>query len=357
MPRCLLGLLLLFGMAGAAAAQGSAQGSAQGAAPGAASPTLEAVKQRGMLRCGVFGQLPGFSAPDPDGAMRGLDADFCRAVAAAVLGDAERVTYVTAPSVEASLEGLEAGRVDVLSSNLTATASRNAGRNLSPIGVLLYDGQAVLVRADADVANFAQLDGKRICVAAADIDNSQAVLANAAARAGITLRMVETRQSGPALLDGFKAGDCEGVTADAAALATLRATDLPDPAAATLLPERLSREPLTPFVRGGDDRWRQIVAWTLHALVAAEELEVTSAGLEAALHSGNAEIRYLLGLDRGLGQRLGLADTWALQAIRQVGNYGEIFERNLGEGSPIGLDRGLSDLWRRGGLMYPFPFR
>ncbi len=340
MRRCFLGLFLLCALAGTATAQ-----------------TLEAVRERATLRCGVFGQLPGFSAPDQDGTMRGLDADFCRAVAAAVLGDAEKVTFVTADSVEAGLAGLEAGRVDVLSSNLTATAMRDAGRNIVPTGVLLYDGQAVLVRADANIASFAQLDGKRICVAAATVDSSQAILRNAATRAGITVVPVVAPQGGPSLLDGFRAGQCDGVTADAAALATLRATDLPDPAAALLLPERLSREPLTPFVRGGDDRWRKIVTWTLHALVAAEELEISSGTLDAALTSDNAETRFLIGLDTGLGAALGLADTWAAEAIRQVGHYGEIFDRNLGEGSPIGLDRGLSDLWRRGGLMYAFPFR
>jgi len=340
MRRCLLGLLSLFVMAGAAAAQ-----------------TREAVQQRGTLRCGVFGQLPGFSAPDASGAMRGLDADFCRAIAAAVLGDAEKVEFVTAESVAAGFAGLEAGGVEVLSSNLTATAMRDAGRNVVPTGVLLYDGQAVLVRADAGIANFAGLDGKRICVAAPTVDGSQAILRNAANRAGITVVPVVVAQGGPSLLEGFKAGRCDAVTADAAALATLRATDLPDPNEALLLPERLSREPLTPFVRGGDERWREIVSWTLHALVAAEELEITSATLDAALASDDSEIRFLIGLDPGLGAALGLRDTWAAEAIRQVGNYGEIFDRNLGEGSPIGLDRGLSDLWRRGGLMYPFPFR
>jgi general L-amino acid transport system substrate-binding protein len=340
MRRCVLGFLLLCGLAGAATAQ-----------------TLDAVRQRGELRCGVFGQLPGFSAPDLQGRMRGLDADFCRAVAAAVLGDAEQVGFVQAASLEAGLAQIEAGTVDLLSSNMTVTATRDAGRNLTPVGVLLYDGQAVMVRADANVASFAQLNGKRICVAAPEVDGSLGILRNAAARAGIAVEPVVTRQSGANLLDGFKDGRCDAVTADAAALATLRVTDLPDPAAAVLLPERLSREPLTPFVRGGDERWRQIVTWTLHALVAAEELEVSSTSLDAALRSDDSEVRFLIGLDRGMGARLGLKDTWAAEAIRQVGNYGEIFERNLGDGSPIGLDRGLSDLWRRGGLMYPYPFR
>jgi general L-amino acid transport system substrate-binding protein len=344
MRRCLLGLLMLIGAAGAAPAPALAQ-------------TLDAVRQRGELRCGVFGQLPGFSAPDLNGRMRGLDADFCRAVAAAVLGDAEQVGFVNAPSVEAGLAQLEAGTVDILSSNITVTAMRDAGRNLTPVGVLLFDGQAVLVRASANITSFAQLDGKRVCVAAAGVDASLGILRNAASRAGITIIPVETRQSGAALLDGYKNGSCDAVTADAAALATLRVTDLPDPAGAVLLPERLSREPLAPFVRGGDERWRQIVSWTLQALVAAEELDVASDNLDAALRSDNAEVRFLIGLDAGLGARLGLRDSWAAEAVRQVGNYGEIFERNLGEGSPIGLDRGLSDLWRRGGLMYAYPFR
>lgn len=343
MRRCVLGLLLLLGAAGAADAQ--------------TPSTLGAVRERGELRCGVFGQLPGFSAPDAQGVMSGLDADFCRALAAAILGDATKVRFVTADSVEAGMAGLESGAVDVLSSNLTATAGRNAGRRITSTAVLLYDGQGLLVRADAGIHALAQLDGKRVCVAAAEVNASQAILADAARRAGIAITPVPTTASGPALLRGFLDGSCDAVTADAAALATLRVTDLPDPNIALLLPERLSREPLSPYVRDGDDAWRQIVTWTIHALVAAEELGVTSITLDAALQSDNAETRFLLGLDRGLGAALGLEDTWAAEAVRQVGNYGEIFERNLGEGSPIGLDRGLSDLWLRGGLMYPPPFR
>jgi general L-amino acid transport system substrate-binding protein len=346
MRRALLAFLAMAGIAIAAPTQ------AQNA-----SPVLDGVRARGEVRCGVFGLLPGFSAPDAQGVMRGLDADFCRAVAAAALGDAAKVRFVTAPSLAASLESVETASVDILSSNLTATALRDAGRNLVPVGVLLHDGQGVMVRTDADIAAFRQLEGKRICVAAPAVDGSLAILHNAATRAGITISPVPVAQGGPALIAAFRAGDCDAVSADAAALATLRATDLPNPASAVVLPERLSREPLTPFVPGHDNRWRQIVTWTLHALVAAEELEVNSGNLETAIQSDNTETRFLLGLDPGLGQALGLADTWALEAIRQVGNYGEIFDRNLGEGSAIGLDRGLSDLWRRGGLLYPYPFR
>jgi len=348
MRRALLGFLAMAGLAVASPSQ---------AQPQAATPVLDGVRQRGEVRCGVFGLLPGFSAPDAQGVMRGLDADFCRAVAAAVLGDATKVRFVTAPSLAASLESVERAEVDILSSNLTATALRDAGRNLVPAGVLFYDGQGVMVRADADIAAFAQLEGKRICVAAPAVDGSLAILHSAARRMGVGLTLVPVAQGGPALITAFRAGECDGVSADAAALATLKATDLPDPASAVVLPERLSREPLTPFVPGHDNRWRQVVAWTLHALVAAEELEINSGNLDTALQSGDSETRFLLGLDPGVGQSLSLPDTWAMEAVRQVGNYAEIFDRNLGEGSPIGLDRGLSDLWLRGGLMYPFPFR
>jgi general L-amino acid transport system substrate-binding protein len=344
MRRALTGFLALAGLAlaGPALAQ---------------TPVLDGVRQRGEVRCGVFGQLPGFSAPDAQGVMRGIDADFCRAVAAAVLGDAAKVRFVTAPSLAASLEAVEKAEIDILSSNLTVTATRDAGRNIAPAGVLLYDGQGVMVRADAEIAAFRQLDGKRVCVAAPDVDGSLAILRSAATRQGIAITLVPVPRGGPALIAAFRAGECDGVSADAAALATLKATDLPDPASAVVLPERLSREPLSPFVPGHDNRWRQIVTWTLQALVAAEELEIRSDGIEAALRSDDSETRFLLGLDPGLGQALGLPDTWAMEAIRQLGHYGEIFDRNLGEGSPIGLDRGLSDLWLRGGLMYPYPFR
>jgi general L-amino acid transport system substrate-binding protein len=340
MRRCLLGLLLLLGFAGTVPAQ-----------------TLEAVRQRGDLRCGVFGRLPGFSAPDQQGVMRGIDADFCRAVAAAVLGSAEKVTFVTSPTPDAGLLSVETGEVDVLARNLTITAMRDAGRNLSPTGVLFYDGQGILVRRDLGIATFAQLDGKRICVAGGGVNASLATLRDAARRAGITVIPVESPLGGPVLFEGFRAGRCDAITADAAGIAALAVTQLPDPSVVVVLPERLSREPLTAWVRGDDSRWRQLVTWTLHALVAAEELDIASTSLDEALRSDSNEVRLLLGLDRGLGAALNLADTWALEVIRQVGNYSEIFERNLGAGSALGQDRGLSDLWRRGGLLYPYPFR
>ena len=344
MRRSLLGLLALF----AATTTGPAPVEAQ---------TLEAVRQRGTIRCGVFGRLPGFSAPDTQGVMRGIDADFCRAVAAAVLGNAGQVTFVTSPTPDAGLLSVETGEVDVLARNLTITAMRDAGRNLSPTGVLFYDGQGLLVRRDQNITQLRDLAGKRVCVAGVGVNASLANLRDAARRVGIEVTPVQTPLGGPVLFEGFREGRCDAITADAAGLGALAVTLLPDADSWAILPERFSREPLTAWVRGDDPRWRQLVTWTMHAMVAAEELEVSSTNLAESLNSDSNEVRLLLGLDRGLGAALGLADTWAAEVIRQVGNYGEMFDRNLGSGSPLGQDRGLSDLWRRGGLLYPYPFR
>lgn len=344
MRAILLGLTLLAGLAGAAAAPAQGQ-------------TLEAVRARGTLLCGVAGGLPGFSAPDSAGVMRGLDADICRAVAAAVLGDAEKVEFVRTSSPADGLGALERQEVDVLSRNTTLTVMRDVARAVAPTAVYFYDGQGLLVRRDANVSYLMEMAGRRICVASAQINQSASLLRDAARRAGVTLELVEQPRSGVALFEAFRAGQCEAISSDAAALAALRVTELADPDATVILPERLTREPLTSWVRQGDERWRSIVTWVIQALVTAEELEVASDTLEAALTSPSDEVRLLLGLDPGPGRALGLDDAWALQAIRQVGNYGEIFARNLGEGSPIGVDRGLNDLWRRGGLLYSPPFR
>jgi general L-amino acid transport system substrate-binding protein len=340
MRAFLLGVSLLAGLAGAAPAQ-----------------TLDAVKARGTLQCGVAGTLPGFSAPDAQGAMRGIDADICRAVAAAVLGDAEKVTFVRASSPLEGLGALERRDFDLMVRNTTVTVLRDTARGVTPTAVYFYDGQGILIRRDAGVSYFSEMGGKRVCVSDAGVNQSAAVLRDAQRRLGIEVTLVEAGRRGVDLFDAFKAGRCDAVSTDAAALAALRTTELPDPDSVTILPDRLTREPLAAWVRNGDEAWRAIVTWTIHALVAAEELEISSGNLEQALTSQSDEVRLLLGLDQGPGRAMHLEDTWAAQAIRQVGNYAEIFNRNLGEGSPINLDRGLNDQWRRGGLLYAPPFR
>jgi general L-amino acid transport system substrate-binding protein len=340
MRAILLGLTLLLGLADAAAAQ-----------------TLERVRARGSLLCAIAGGLPGFSAPDAQGVMRGIDTDICRAVAAAVLGDAGKVEFVRTASPVDGLGGLERGEFDVMSRNTTLTVMREVARPVAPTAIYFYDGQGLLVRRDANVSYFSEMGGKRICVASAQINQSAANLRDAARRAGITLNLVEQPRSGIALFEAFRNGQCDAISTDAAALASLRTTELPDPDATVVLSERLTREPLTAWVRNGDETWRAIVTWTIHAMITAEELGIASDTIEQSLTTGSDEVRLLLGVDPGPGKAMGLEDGWAAQVIRQVGNYGEVFERNLGDGSPINLDRGLNDLWRRGGLLYSPPFR
>lgn len=321
----------------------------------AAEATLAAVRERGALLCGVSGALPGFSAPDPGGTMRGLDADYCRAVAAAALGDAARVRFVELATPAAALDALEAGRVDVVARNLTLTLLRDAGRNVEPVAILFHDGQGFLVRRGGGIAHGDDLAGRSVCVAGAGA-TSAPVLRAFLARHGIgaTVREYDTQALAVA---AFRGGACDAVSADASALAARRVTEFADPAAVELLPLTISREPLGPYVRSSDPAWRAVAEWVRHALVEAEEFGISSATLVAALQSPDPLVRRLLGLEPGIGAALGLSDDWVVQVIRQVGNYGEIFDRNLGRGSVIGLDRGINDLWLRGGLMYPLPLR
>jgi general L-amino acid transport system substrate-binding protein len=321
----------------------------------AAQSTLEAARARGAVLCGVSGALPGFSAPDSGGVMRGLDAEFCRAVAAAALGDAARVRFVELATPAAALAALEAGQVDLVARNLTLTLLRDAGRGIEPVAVLFHDGQGFLVRSAGGIAHAEDLAGRSICVAGGGA-TSAPVLRAFLARQSIaaTVREFETQALAVA---AFRDGGCEAVSADTSALAARRVTEFPDPALVTLLPLVISREPLGPFVRSGDPTWRAILFWVRQALIEAEEFGIASTTLVAALQSPDPLVRRLLGLEPGIGTALGLPDDWVVQVVRQVGNYGEMFDRTLGRGSVIGLDRGLNDLWLRGGLIYPLPLR
>lgn len=328
-----------------------------GLTPGAwAQSTLAAATARGHLLCGVAGDLPGFSAPAADGAMRGMDADYCRALAAAALGDAQAVRFLPQASVAAGIAALTAGTVDVLARNATLTFGRDAGQAVVGVGVLYFDGQGFLARGGQGVNGLGDLAGRSICVGTGGGLQASAILDRLARERSLSFTQVPGEGSAGAFA-GFLAGQCEVVTADRSALASRRAASLPDPRAATLLPETISREPLGPMVRGDDQRWQELAAWTLQALLVAEELGVNSANLAQSVQVDDPEMRVLLGVDASLAQAAGVAPEWSLRALRAVGNYGEIFERNLGAASGIGLDRGLNDLWRRGGLHFPLPLR
>ena len=318
--------------------------------------TPAAVQQRGTVRCAVDAALAGFSRPDASGHAMGLSADFCRAVAAAVLGDAAKVTFRAAATPEEAFTLAERGEVDIAIRSNTITYSRSTGRNLSPAGVLYYDGQGFLARRESHVTSARQLEGKVVCAAGGGGVQADTVLRAWATAHGINVAVV-TLPNSAEVAAALRDNRCDVATADRSALAGRRLTDFPDPQAMVLLPEIISREPLGAFVQAGAEDWRDIVAWTLNALVAAEEMGVGSKGTALQASPANPEVALLTGQNRDGGKGLGLPADWAARMIRQVGNYGELYDRNLGEASPIKLDRGLNDLWLRGGLMYPWPMR
>jgi general L-amino acid transport system substrate-binding protein len=321
-----------------------------------ASATLTEIRARGELRCAVNGALPGFSAPDAQGVMRGLDADFCRAVAAATLGDSARVAFVPAATPAEAFALLSGGRVELMVRNTTRTFSREAGQPVISAGTLFYDGQGLLVRRGSGVESLRHLDGARICVTGLAGTTGREVVETMTAGLGLSVTVVEAG-GGEALLKALAEGRCEAASTDASQLAIRRVTELPDPDSWVLLPEILSREPLGPFVRTGDATWRSIVYWTLQAMLEAEELGASSTNLIEALQKNDPALWRLLGVEPGIGRALGLDEVWAQRVVAQVGNYAEVFARNLGEASRFRLARGANDNWQAGGLLYPMPLR
>ena len=321
--------------------------------PGVGADTLAHVRERGTLLCGVNEGLPGFSESDAAGLWSGIDVDLCRAVAAAVLGQAAAVTFVplTAQDRFAALRSRE---IDLLVRNTTWTLSRDAGQEVDFAGVNYFDGQAFMTRADRDLRSVMDLDGARICVTQGT--TTQSNLEDYFRLRGMRYEAV-TFVRLPEMFAAYDAGFCDVLTADQSSL-TVNRSRLSDPQAHLLLPEVISREPLGPAVRHGDDAWLDVVRWTLFALLVAEEHGVSSgnAGRMRA-SSTHAEVRRLLGVEGKLGEELALAPDWAYQVVVQVGNYAESFERNLGRGSAFKLRRGLNALWTEGGLMYAMPFR
>lgn len=328
------------------------------AAPAFAQPSLPEIRQRGELLCGVNGDLPGFSDEDAQRRMVGFDADLCRAVAAAALGDATKVRFVPQATPEAALDALAARQVDVVFRNTTVTFSRDGGRPVTPGPVVFYDGMGLMVPVAAGISQPAELDGRTVCWAGAEGARGGAADVLAAVQEGLgvrfTLRRFETQALAMAALE---AGTCNALAADSSALAARRANEARDAAAWAILPHILSPEPLAPWVRANDEAFRVLVFWTVHGLFWAEQLGVTSANLPERLANPDWRSRRLLGLEAGLGQPFGLPDTWLARVIQQVGNYGEVFDRNLGSGSRIGMERGINALWTAGGLIYPLPLR
>jgi general L-amino acid transport system substrate-binding protein len=325
---------------------------AVGAAGAQAAETLDTVKERGELSCGVTTGLAGFSIPDQSGTWSGIDVDFCRAVAAAVLGDASKVRFVPLTAKE-RFTALQSGEIDVLSRVTTWTFTRDTSLGLNFVGTTFYDGQGFMVNKDLGVDSAKDLDGASICVGAgtttelnlADYFRIQGMDYNPVVFAAIS----ETAQ-------GFESGRCDVLTSDQSQLYAIR-SKLEDPSSAVVLPEVISKEPLGPVVRQGDDAWFNVVKWVLFAQLNAEELGVTSDNIEEMKGSDNPSIKRLVGTEGDMGEKLGLSAEWAANIIAQVGNYGEMFERNVGMDSPLEIARGLNALWTEGGIQYAPPVR
>jgi len=332
---------------GALAIAGLAAGTAS------AQQTLENVKAAGTLKCGVSTGLVGFSAPDANGVWEGFDVAVCRAVAAAVLGDSNAVDFVPTTG-QTRFTALSSGEIDMLARNTTWTFSRDVDLKFTFAGVNYYDGQGFMVRKDLGVGSATELDGATVCIQTGT--TTELNLADYFSANNMSYEPVPIETNAEAQQQ-YLAGACDVYTTDASGLAATRAT-FEDADAHMVLPEIISKEPLGPLVRQGDDNWADIVMWTLNALVAAEEYGVTSANLEQmASGTNNPEINRLLGNEGDLGAMFGLDAEWARRAIAVSGNYGEIFAANIGEGTPIALSRGLNAQWTQGGLLYSPPFR
>ena len=315
-------------------------------------PTLSAILKKGYVECAVAPTTPGFSIVDSKGEFRGLDADTCRAVAAAVFGDASKARFIPTNGAQ-RLPVLQSGQVDLVVEVLTQTQTREAANGLLFTGVNFYDGQGFLVRKSSGVKRAKDLDGASICVASGS--TSELNLADWSHANGVKINPVVFERVDEGR-DAYNKGRCDAYSTDASQLASI-ATLMHDPDNQMVLPDIISKEPLGPAVRQGDDQWYLIVKWTLNALIEAEEQGITQANVEEKLSSTSAPVKRLLGLTGDFGKFIALDNHWAYNAIRAVGNYGEMFERNLGQGSPLKLPRGKNDLWSRGGLMYSAPIR
>ena len=328
---------------------------AQTAAPDFASPTLAAIKRRGRLNCGVHEGLVGFAYTDNRGQWRGFDADFCRALAAAVLGNANAVRFVPLTSSQ-RFEALRSGRIDVLWRSTSWTLEREAREGVRFAGVNYYDGQGFLVRRSLDLATAAELNGARVCVQRASTTELNVADWFRARELEYTPVVGANEEAARA---AYAREDCDALSADISALAAARTT-MSNPEQHVILPDVISKEPLGPAVKRGDEAWTSIVRWTLYALIMAEELGVTSDNAsQMADDSRNPAVRRLLGVEGEVGPMLGLSNGWARAAIEAEGNYGQIFARNVGGDSSLDLARGLNAQWnaRPGGLIYALPIR
>jgi general L-amino acid transport system substrate-binding protein len=318
----------------------------------AVGATLDEVRARGVLVAGVNQGVAGFSMPDEKGVWKGLDVDTAKAVAAAVFGDANKVKYVALTAVQ-RLPALQSKEVDVLCRNTTATLTRETVNGLNFVHVNYYDGQGFLISKKLNVKSAKQLKGATVCVLPGTTTEMNA--ADFFRKNGMQWKPVVIENNAE-LNKAFFAGRCDCLTSDASQLAAIRSVAT-NPGDYIILPEIISKEPLAPAVRHGDDQWYDIVNWAVMALIEAEEMGITSKNVDEMLKSPDPQIQRFLGVSPGFGKALGLDEKFAYNIIKQVGNYAEVFDRNVGPKTPLGLERGLNDLWTKGGLMYAIPFR
>ncbi len=315
--------------------------------------TLDDVRAKGFVQCGVSQGLPGFSNPDEQGNWTGIDVDVCRAVAAAIFGDSEAVKY-SPLSAKERFTALQSGEIDVLSRNTTWTLVRDTALGLNFAGVNYYDGQGFMVRKDLGVTNALELDGASVCTnigTTTELNLSDYFRANNMSFEPVVFEKADE------VVAAYDSGRCDVYTTDQSGLAAQR-IKLSDPDAHVILPEIISKEPLGPVVSHGDDRWLDVVKWTLYAMIEAEELGVTSANVDQMRDTSmNPGVKRLLGTEGDTGKSLGLPGDWAYNIVKQVGNYGESYERYVGPNTSLQLERGLNALWTDGGLQYPMPVR
>lgn len=323
-----------------------------GSCPAASAQTLKTVKDRGAVVCGVSQGIAGFSLPDDKGNWSGLDVDLCRAIAAAIFDDASKARFVPL-STKDRFTALQSGEVDVLTRNSTWTLSRDASLGMNFAGVNYYDGQGFIVRKALKVNSALELNGASICAQTGT--TTELNLADYF-RANNMKYEVIAFGSADETVKAYEAGRCDAFTTDVSQLYAER-LKLAVPGDHVILPEIISKEPLGPAVRHGDDQWFDIVKWVHFGMLDAEELGVSSKTLAEAMKSPQPEIKRLLGLEGAYGEQLGLTKDWAVRIVKQVGNYGEVFERNVGSGSKLGISRGLNRLWTKGGIQYAPPIR
>jgi len=321
-------------------------------ATAASAATLEDVKEKGFVQCGVSQGLPGFSNPDAQGNWTGIDVDYCRAIAAAVFGDADAVKY-TPLSAKERFTALQSGEIDILSRNTTWTMTRDTTLGLNFAGVNYYDGQGFMVRKELGVTSALEMSGASVCT-----NTGTTTELNVADyfRANNMEYEIVAFEKADEVVQAYDAGRCDVYTTDASGLYAQR-LKLTTPGDHMVLPEIISKEPLGPVVRQGDDEWFNIAKWTLSAMINAEELGVTSANVDEMKGSDNPSIKRLLGVEGSFGENIGLTNDWAYNIIKMVGNYEETFNANVGPDTPLGIARGVNALWSKGGILYAPPIR